>query len=190
MSEFGLTVPVGEGGFCAIDPVCEGGYTGLRRMTSDRILRAGEFVTLSGGVFFSGYEGAVGRTAICDSRHQSSSHSFKTLLTQWDHLWGHMIHALRPGATGGDLRRAYLSSGVGLPQFPIATSVGLGLETPIAGNALGEQFDEQWTLCAGMVLQVQGLVTASQKSYFGLETVLITENEPEALSTLSHGAHL
>ena len=185
MSEFGLTVPASEGGFCAID---QNGVRGqMRRMTSDRFLRAGERVTLHGGVFVSGYEGAVGRTTVCNAGHQLSNDSFKRALAEWADLWGAILHVLRPGLTGGDIRRAYVSSGFELPQFPIATSVGLGLEAPIAGSALGEKFDEEWTLASGMVLQVQGLVTAPDDSYFGLETVLITEDGPEVVSTLGHG---
>ncbi len=185
MSEFGLTVPASEGGFSAID---QNGVRGqMRRMTSDRFLRTGERVTLHGGVFVAGYEGAVGRTTVCNAGHQLSNDSFKRALAEWADLWGAILHVLRPGLTGGDIRRAYLSSGFELPQFPIATSVGLGLETPIAGSALGEKFDEEWILASGMVLQVQGLVTAPDDSYFGLETVLITEDGPEVLSTLGHG---
>ena len=97
---------------------------------------------------------------------------------------------LGPGATGADLCRAYRSSGSELPRFPIATSVGLGIEAPIAGSGLGDTFDEQWTLSPGMVLQVQGLVTIADNGYFGLETVLITDGGPEMLTTLRHGAEL
>jgi hypothetical protein len=77
-----------------------------------------------------------------------------------------------------------------LPRFPIAISVGLGVEAPIAGSGLGEAFDEKWVLSTGVVLQVQGLVSIADKGYFGLETVLVTDEGPEILTTLRHGAEL
>ena len=64
------------------------------------------------------------------------------------------------------------------------------VEAPIAGSGLGEAFDEQWALSPGMVLQVQGLVSIADKGYFGLETVLVTDEGPEILTTLRHGAEL
>jgi Xaa-Pro aminopeptidase len=189
MSEFGLTVPASEGGFCTVETEWIANH-GLRRITGDRTLREGDLVTLNGGVLFSGYEGRVGRTVGCGAQHRLSDKTLQTLTAQWAKLWGHLYSVLGPGATGADLCRAYRSSGSELPRFPIATSVGLGIEAPIAGSGLGDTFDEQWTLSPGMVLQVQGLVTIADNGYFGLETVLITDGGPEMLTTLRHGAEL
>ena len=187
MSEFGLTVPVGEGGFCTVEPDAIANRS-LRRITGDRPLREGDLVTLNGGVLYSGYEGRVGRTVACGAQGQRSGETMQALTGRWTDLWDHLYSVLRPGATGADLCRAYRLSGFELPRFPIAISVGLGVEAPIAGTGHGEAFDEQWALSPGMVLQIQGLVTIADKGYFGLETVLVTDEGAEILTTLRDGA--
>ena len=66
-------------------------------------------------------------------------------------------------------------------------SIGIGVEAPIAGSALGPEFDAQWRLEPGMTLEVQAYTAGAAGGYLGLETVLITTDGHEVLSVLSHG---
>ena len=111
----------------------------------------------------------------------------RDLYRRWEGVWDRLPEACRPGNTGADLRAAYAASGEPIPDFPIAYGVGLGQEGPIAGSALGPDFDGQRRLDAGMVLGVQAYVAGATGGYFGLETVLITDDGHEVLSTLAHG---
>ena len=98
-----------------------------------------------------------------------------------------MRDACRPGATGADLVDAYAASGEPDPVVPIATSVGLGSEGPIAGSALGRSFDATRRIEAGMVMNVQAYVADEAGGYFGLETVHVTDDGAVRLSTMTHG---
>jgi Xaa-Pro aminopeptidase len=95
--------------------------------------------------------------------------------------------ACKPGATGADLVEAYARSGEALPSFPIVYSVGLGYEGAIAGSALGPAFDAQRKLEPGMVLGVQAGIEGRSGAYFALETVHVTPDGHEVISTMGHG---
>ena len=185
--ELGLTVLATEGE-CAVidaDPT-----RSVRRIASDREVEHGDLVATSGGVLYAGYEGAVGRTAEARAPGTVRRRDTAALVDRWHGLWDRLTPELRPGATGATLRRAYEADGLELPPFPVVLAVGLGVEAPIAGSTLGEAFDARWVLRAGMVLQVQGLVPADragdQGGYFARETVVITDDGPDRLSTLGH----
>lgn len=190
MTAYGITAPSMEGTFCAIEPGPVGSRARVRRLTSDRHIDAGALVALSGGVLYAGYEGAVGRTWPCigpGTGMAAVRAEHRDLRRRWTAVWNRVADRCRPGATGDDLRAAYEASGETLPPFPIAYSVGIGYEAPIPGSSLGPIFDRRWRLEPGMVLGVQAYVAGSAGGYFGLETVLITPDGHEVLSSLSHG---
>ncbi|MCU1459910.1 MAG: aminopeptidase family protein [Actinomycetia bacterium] len=188
MTEFGLTAPAMQGVFCATDPDVGGRSSRLRRIPGDRAVDEGTLVAIAGGVLYAGYEGSVGRTQPCTGRgSRTVTHQQRELFERWSAVWTRIADVLHPGATGADLRAAYEASGEPLPGFPIALSVGVGVEAPIAGSKLGPEFDRQWTLGPGTVLEVQAYVAGVAGGYLGLETVLITDDGHEVLSTLTHG---
>ena len=188
MTEFGVTTPAVEGTFCATDPAPAGSPPRLRRLVSDRVIDQGELVALSGGVLYAGYEGSVGRTWPCNGPQRRAVPAEQRHLHQrWQAVWDRLSEACRPGATGGDLRAAYEAGGEPLPAFPVVYSAGLGYEAPLAGSSLGAAFDARWRLEPGMVLGVQAYVAGAAGGYLGLETVLVTDDGPEVLSTLGHG---
>jgi Xaa-Pro aminopeptidase len=188
MTEFGVAIPAFEGTFCATEPTAPGETPRLRRLVSDNAIEAGALVAVAGGVLYAGYEGALGRTYPCVSRRDRRTRAeSRDLYRRWEAVWDRLAEACQPGNTGADLRAAYAASGEPIPDFPIAYGVGLGQEGPIAGSALGPDFDGQRRLDAGMVLGVQAYVAGATGGYFGLETVLITDDGHEVLSTLAHG---
>ena len=159
---------------------------GFTRIAGNRRIAGGDLVAVGGGVLVAGYEGAVGRTTSCGRFRGSADLEAVELVQRWQQLWARLERALRPGSSGADLCRAHTSAGVELPGFPIALSVGLGVEPPVAGTSLGPEFDDQWRFGPGMVLQVQSYISGRRAGYFALETVLITDDGPELLSTLGH----
>jgi Xaa-Pro aminopeptidase len=188
MGDFGLTTLAMEGIFTATEPHHDGQPLRLRRVASDRAVDEGALVALCGGVMFAGYEGSLGRTHPCLGRgHRAATAAQRDLHGRWNRIWHHLADACQPGNTGADLRAAYEASGEPLPPFPIAQSVGIGVEAPIAGSGLGAEFDAQWQLQPGMVLQLAAYTAGSPGGVFGMETVLIHDNGHEVLSTLSHG---
>lgn len=184
MTDFGLTAPAAEGTFC----VTPRGRTAVpRRLVSDRVVDAADLVAMAAGVLYAGYEGSVGRTWPSSPAGAAAA---ARGARRWDEVCSRLVEACRPGSTGADIRGAYAASGEPLPPFPIAVSVGLGYEAPVAGSPLGEDFDRRWELAAGMVLAVTAYVGDDEGGYLGTQTVLVTDDGPEVLTTLAPGLAL
>jgi Xaa-Pro aminopeptidase len=143
---------------------------------------------MSSGVLYAGYEGSVGRTRPCLGPGDHVTAAQRALFGRWRELWSAVADALRPGATGESVRKAYEVTGEPLPPFPIARGVGLGYETPVVGASLGDEADGAWAFTAGMTLAVSGYVwAAGVGGYLGQEVVLITDDGHEVLTRAAHG---
>lgn len=186
MCDYGTSTPASEGTFRTIEPATGDELAHFARLTTDDRIDEGDLVALSGGVLWSGYEGSVGRTWRCGdfSAPPAAQHG---LYRRWRDLMNRLLDACRPGATGADLRAAYASSGEPIAVVPIVSSIGLGSEGPIAGSALGIDFDATQRIESSMVLTVQAHIRDENGGYFGLETVLVTDDGAEILTRLSHG---
>ena len=98
-----------------------------------------------------------------------------------------MAEQCRPEKTAADLRRAFQKTEL-LPETPIAHGAGLGFEPPMVGIDLGVEVDEASVLQAGMVLVLQPYVwEEGVGGFWAKETVLITAQGHERLTTLPHG---
>lgn len=184
MASMGATVPAVEGTFC----VTPAAPAPLRRLVGDGAVDAGDLVAMAAGALYAGYAGPVARTWPCGVGGSGPARAAQgELHRRWERLWGRLADVLRPGATGADLRAAYEASGEPLGLSPVARSVGIGYEAPVAGSTLGASFDARWRLDPGMVLAVEGWVAGADGGYLGGETVLITDDGHEVLSTLGHG---
>ena len=184
MAGFGTTIPAIEGTFCVTGPPGPG-QPGLRRLVGEGAVNAGDLVAMRGGVLYGGYEGVVGRTWQCAGAGRTvNRRGFVALHDRWRQVIDAVVAACRRGATGADLRREYENTGESLPPFPVARSIGLGYEAPLAGSSLGPDFDARWRLEPGMVLAIEAVVTGARDAYFGAETVLVTPSGREVLSTL------
>jgi Xaa-Pro aminopeptidase len=186
MCEYGISTPASEGTFRTLEPAASSAPPRFARLTDETRIDEGDLVALSGGVLWSGYEGSIGRTWRCGDVGAPSA-AQHALSRRWRDVVDRVLAACRPGATGADLRSAYTSSGEPITVVPIATSIGLGSEGPIAGSALGEAFDATQRVEANMVLTIQAHVADEHGGFFGLETVLVTDDGAEVLTTLSHG---
>jgi hypothetical protein len=56
---------------------------------------------------------------------------------------------------------------------------------PVAGSGIGDDFDRSCELLAGMTLVVHAVVSGDAGTLMTVDTVLITEDGPEVLSSLS-----
>jgi Xaa-Pro dipeptidase len=184
MAQLGITTPASEGSFCVIPR----GAAPPRRLASGRAIDAGDLVLLSAGVLYAGYEGTVGRTWLCQTRPGAAIPAdLADLHARWTAARDAVVDACRPGATGADLAAAYRAGHGAPPAGPIAYSVGLGYERPIAGSALGPEYDSSCTIEADMVLCVEAHVRNEIATHVASEMVLVTAGEPELLTTMSHG---
>ena len=137
---------------------------------------------LAGGALWAGYEGSLARTWCSGSR--TSVH--RDLHARWQRVIDALVTAARPGATGADLGTAHEATGEAVPPMPIAYSVGLGHEGPIAGTTLGPAFHRNQRIDAGNVLALRTHVRGNAGGYFGEEMVFVGEDKTELLTTLGH----
>jgi Xaa-Pro dipeptidase len=188
MCDYGTSTPASEGTFRATAPAKADGQAHFDRLATGHRIDDGELVALAGGVLWTGYEGSIGRTRPCHGpRGASVPAAQRALYRRWYEVMGRVLDSCRPGATGADLLAAYTSTGEPVTVRPIATSIGIGSEGPVAGSALGAEFDATQRLEADMVLTVQAHVADESGGFFGLDTLLIAADGPEVLTTLSHG---
>jgi hypothetical protein len=103
----------------------------------------------------------------------------RDLHQRWQRVIDALVAAARPGATGADLATAHEAAGEAVPPMPIAYSVGLGHEGPIAGTALGPAFDRNQRIDPGNVLALRTHVRGNAGGYFGAD-------KTELLTTLGH----
>jgi Xaa-Pro aminopeptidase len=189
MAAFGVTAPAVEGTFCATPRSSTSSSAPLlRQIPTDHCINEGDLVAMSSGVLYAAYEGSVGRTWPCMGMGSDLKPVQRALFQRWRRLWESLQEQLRAGNNGAALCKAYLDAGEALPPFPIANGVGIGWEPPVVGTTLGAESDSRFTFEPGMVLSVQGYVwERGIGGYLGRETVAITAQGPELLTTLGHG---
>jgi Xaa-Pro dipeptidase len=186
-ARYGTTLPAFEGVFCATPRHGEGaGPTPpLRREAGPRSLGAGELVACSGGVLYAGYEGAATRTWRCGGASAAPRPAL-ALRDRWRAAVDAMAAVCLPGTPARRLRDAWVATGEPLPPVLLAHGVGLGVEPPVVGGALGPDGADDAALHAGMVLVLQGYVwEPGVGGYLGSETVHVTPDGAVALSRLA-----
>jgi Xaa-Pro aminopeptidase len=192
MTDFGVTTPATEGTFCATPreqpPGANAAIAPLRQIVSDRPLRAGELVACSAGVLYAGYEGAVGRTWPCLGPGVTVTDAQRALHDRARAVLDALAAQCHAGGTTADLRRAARATGEPLPPVPLAHGVGLGVEAPLVGGALGPGVPAEEALVPGMVLALTAYAwEPGVGGCLAKEMVAITDDEPERLTRLWHG---
>ncbi|MGE0386816.1 MAG: M24 family metallopeptidase [Gammaproteobacteria bacterium] len=181
MCNLGTSQYAQQGTFTAIGP-----NGGLRWITGDGACPAGVPVAFAAGALWAGYEGSVARTWWCGASPTPSTADRDTY-RRWRRAMDAMLDACRPGNTGKDIHDAHRDAGVPLPSFPIAYSVGLGHEGPIAGLAPDPRADAGQKLEAGMVVALRAFVGAPAGGFLGEEIAVIHPDRTELLTRLGHG---
>jgi Xaa-Pro aminopeptidase len=167
-----------QGTFTVLDP-----GRPLRWSTTDRVLEAGDAVALAGGALWAGYEGSLARTWPCGPPSAAQHDAYE----RWRAVTDAVVDECRPGRTGTELHRAFERSGGGEPQMTIAYAVGLGYEGPIAGPGMSPELERAQVLERDMVVAVRHFAAGPTASYHGEDMVLVTDGEPERLTTLGAG---
>ncbi|WP_191497238.1 M24 family metallopeptidase [Mycobacterium simulans] len=148
-----------------------------RRAGSDGRVQAGDLVAFSAGVLAGGYIGEVGRTwPVGGTAHAE-------LYRRWDRLWAGLLAACQPEAPASALLAAYGAAGEPPPPMPVARGLGMGFDPPVISPELPQTAADE-RLEPGMVLAMTGYVwEPGIGAVFGREAVLITDNEPEVLTS-------
>ena len=158
----------------------------LRRVVSDRAIGSGELVVCSGGVLYGGYEGTATGTWVCQGQPVPPPAPLVSLHRRWRVAIDAMLEQCRPGTAPERLREAWIATGEPLPPVLLAHGVGIGVEPPLIGGALGPVDADPEPLHAEMVLMVQGYVwEPGVGGYLGSETVRISADGPVTMSRLA-----
>lgn len=170
-----------QGTFTVIDP-----GEPFRWTTSDRVLREGDSVALAGGVLWAGYEGSLARTWWCGDELLPGAEQHGTF-ARLRAVTDAVIDACRPGRTGADLHAAFTDAGGTDPPMSIAYAVGLGHDGPLAGTGMSPELEQAQTLEPNMVVAVRHFQRGTSSGAFGEDMVLVTDGDPERLTTLGYG---
>ena len=179
MTSFGVTVPALE---CTISvaEARDGRQRGL--LPPDAALHHGDLVTAAGSVTHAGYEGPVSRTWPCLSSGLPPGEEYRQVSAAWENAWQAVSGQLKPGASGGDLRRAWADYRSIFPVELTAHAIGVGYEAPFCGTGPGIGFDSPEPLEPTMTLTVELSVTYGSARYVRSEVVVITHDGFDQLS--------
>ena len=153
-----------------------------RRAGGDGRAAAGDLVAFTAGVVAHGYIAEVGRTHAVASADGAGAIP-EALAARCDRVWERLLAACRPGAPAGDLLDAYSGAGETLPPMPVARGLGLGFDAPVVTGGLPRTARDE-RIEPGMVLALTGYVwEAGTGAAFRRDSVLVTDNGPELLTT-------
>ena len=154
------------------------GDLALPLLSTERKLRAGDVLWTDVSITYGGYCSDFGRTWIVGQeptpRQQEQFHRWRDIMTA-------VLDVTRAGATAADLGRAAIKANGGsrpwLPHFYLGHGIGVNAaEMPMIGTDLGEEFDENYVLEAGMALVLEPVVWEDGTGgYRSEEIVVITE---------------
>jgi len=153
-----------------------------RRAGGDGRAAPGDLVAFTAGVVAHGYIAEVGRTyAVGGVMPEALAQS--ALAQRCDQVWERLLAACRPGAPASDLLESYTGAGEALPPMPVARGLGLGFDPPVVTGGLPRTAREE-RIEAGMVLALTGYVwEAGTGAAFRRDTVLVTADGPELLTS-------
>jgi Xaa-Pro aminopeptidase len=154
-----------------MDAMASQGVTTPARQDVARFTADG-LVAFAAGVVAGGYTGEVGRTWPVDGAADAAW--FKRCAE----LQARLLEACRPGAPATALFEAYERVGVPVPSTPIARGLGLGFDDPVIVRDLPETAAKT-QLDTGIVM----VVTAQAGPVIGQESIVITADGPEVLSS-------
>jgi Xaa-Pro dipeptidase len=144
---------------------------------SDRLFTVGVPVAIGGGSAYAGYLGVVGGTWSCPPPGSTAAP-----IGEWRIVRDAVVDACRPGASGDDLRKAYVGAGgVLVAGIPAVSSVGVGFEGVVVGAENPHGQSPYAELEAGMALALQVVVSGDPLSY-GACTVHVTDGPAELLN--------
>ncbi|MEV6481799.1 Xaa-Pro peptidase family protein [Streptomyces sp. NPDC051576] len=155
------------------------GDLALPLLTTERELARGDVLWTDVSITYAGYCSDFGRTWIVG---QDPAPRQRAQFRKWWEIHSAVKEVLRAGASASDLTEAAIAANGGskpwLPHFYLAHGMGVDpAEMPFVGTDLGEEFDEQLVLEAGMVLVLEPVVWEDGTGGYRSEEVLVIEEE-------------
>lgn len=154
------------------------GDLALPLLSTERELRRGDVLWTDVSITYGGYCSDFGRTWVVgqdpDSRQQAQ-------FRRWKDVMSAVLDVTRAGATAADLGRVATEANEGakpwLPHFYLGHGIGVNAaEMPMIGTDLGDEFDENYVLQAGMTLVLEPVIWEDGTGgYRSEEIILITE---------------
>jgi Xaa-Pro dipeptidase len=154
-------------------------------LTTERELAGGDVLWVDTGIGYQGFHSDFGRTWIV-GREPSARQ--RAQFEKWKEILGAVLAVTRAGATAAELTAAAIDVCGGtkpwMPHFYLGHGLGIdAAEMPFVGSDLGEQFDANYVLDAGMVLVLEPVVwDDGAAGYRSEEVVLITEDGWEPMT--------
>ena len=180
MSVLGTSQFAQQGTFAPI-----GANGSLRWITPVDALADNVPLALAGGSLWAGYEGSLARTWWHGS--QPPTAALRSAASEWRDTTARVVEALKPGASGADVLRAFGTGGRGDHTVRSVHALGLGHEGAIATPWLDPATLDAEQVQAGMVLAVRELVASDAGGYLGEDMVFIGPSGAEAITTLANG---
>jgi Xaa-Pro aminopeptidase len=154
------------------------GDLALPLLSTERELRTGDVLWTDVSITYGGYCSDFGRTWVVG---QDPSPRQQAQFRRWNDIMTAVLDVTKAGATAADLGRAAIEANEGskpwLPHFYLGHGIGVNAaEMPMIGTDLGDEFDENYVLQAGMVLVLEPVVWEDGTGgYRSEEIVVITE---------------
>ena len=154
------------------------GDLALPLLSTERELRTGDVLWTDVSITYGGYCSDFGRTRVVG---QDPSPRQQAQFRRWNDIMTAVLDVTKAGASAADLGRAAIAANEGtkpwLPHFYLGHGIGVNAaEMPMIGTDLGDEFDENYVLQAGMVLVLEPVVWEDGTGgYRSEEIVVITE---------------
>jgi len=154
------------------------GDLALPLLSTERELRTGDVLWTDVSITYGGYCSDFGRTWVVG---QDPSPRQQAQFRRWNDIMTAVLDVTKAGASAADLGRAAIAANEGskpwLPHFYLGHGIGVNAaEMPMIGTDLGDEFDENYVLQAGMVLVLEPVVWEDGTGgYRSEEIVVITE---------------
>jgi len=154
------------------------GDLALPLLSTERELRTGDVLWTDVSITYGGYCSDFGRTWVVG---QDPSPRQQAQFRRWNDIMTAVLDVTKAGASAADLGRAAIAANEGskpwLPHFYLGHGIGVNAaEMPMIGTDLGDEFDENYMLQAGMVLVLEPVVWEDGTGgYRSEEIVVITE---------------
>lgn len=155
------------------------GDLALPLLSTARELDEGDVLWTDVSITYQGYCSDFGRTWIVG---RDPSPRQQAQFDKWFEIMTAVLDVAKAGATAADLGRAAIGANGGakpwLPHFYLGHGIGVNAaEMPMIGTDLGQEFDENFVLQAGMVLVLEPVVWEDGTGGYRSEEVLVITEE-------------
>ncbi len=154
-------------------------------LTTERQLEVGDVLWVDVSTTYGGLHSDFGRTWIVGQEPDARQ---RAQFGRWRAILDAVLAVTRAGATGTELTEAAIDANGGtkpwMPHFYLGHGLGVDTaEMPFVGSDMGEAFDAQLELAAGMILTLEPVLWEDGAAgYRAEEVVLVTEDGWEPMT--------